>query len=188
MNNNISFRANFISPSQIKTSACKEIRTSFVELKSKCFNDRNVLRDVESQWGEGQSFATEILRDLENSIFMFNPNKRYFALTMQNKQFDKLIPKKILGLAEIIQGNGRIKLKYLQADPKNNMHSSNRKFTGIGTAILNALKTLFPKNDIVLQTAASARDFYKFNGFEEWGIENEMIFRHSKAEDLPKSQ
>ena len=68
------------------------------------------------------------------------------------------------------------------------MHSSNRKFTGIGTAILNALKTLFPKNDIVLQTAASARDFYKFNGFEELGIENEMIFRHSKAEDLPKSQ
>ena len=187
MSNNISFKAEFISPSIIKkASTGKEIRTSFVEHKSKCSKDRIALNGVESQWGEGNTFATGILSDFEKSTYDYTPNKKYFALTLQNKQWNELIPKKILGLAEIIQGEGRIKLKYLQADPKHNMHSAKRKFTGIGTAILNTLKSLFPQHDIVLQTAESARDFYIANGFEEIGKENEMIFRHSKEADLPK--
>lgn len=187
MNNNISFRANFINPGKIKkTSTCKDIPASFVELKSKCYNDRMSLKGVVSLWGEGDTFAAGILDDLESSTYDYSTNKRYFALTLQRKQMDELIPKKILGLAEIIQGKGRIKLKYLQADPKHNMHSAKRKFTGIGTAILNTLKSLFPQHDIVLQTAESARDFYIANGFEEIGKENEMIFRHSKEADLPK--
>lgn len=186
MNNNISFRANFINPGKIKkTSTCKDIPASFVELKSKCYNDRMSLKGVVSLWGEGDTFAAGILDDLESSTYDYSTNKRYFALTLQRKQMDELIPKKILGLAEIIQGKGRIKIKYLQTDPQNNIHSSKRKFRGIGTAIIDSLKALFPQDEIILQTAESAREFYKFNGFEELG-EYEMIFRHSKEADLPK--
>lgn len=191
MRNNISFRAEFIKPETIKRcyqyKPAKDLAASFVELKTNSSADRSALRGVCSLWGEGETFASSILDNFEDSVFWRETNKKYYALTLQKQHLETPNAKKFLGIAEIIQGANRIKLKFLQADPANNMHSSNPKFRGIGTAILNALKAIFPNYDIILNTAESARDFYKFNGFEELGKSgDEMIFRHSKEADLPK--
>lgn len=191
MSNNISFRAEFIKPETIKRcyqyKPSKDLTASFVELKSNSSADRSALRGVCSLWGEGETFASSILNHFEDGVFWKTTNKKYYALTMQRRQLETPAAKKILGVAEIIQGDNRIKLKFLQADPANNMHSSNPKFRGIGTAILNALKAIFPNYDIILNTAESAREFYKANGFEEIPKSLDgMIFRHSKEADLPK--
>lgn len=191
MSNNISFKAEFIRPSVIKrcyqNKPAKDLTASFVELKPGDYADREALREISSLWGEGETFASSILYDFEDSVFWREINKKYYALTLQKQKLEQPNAKKILGVAQIIQGINRIKLNYLQADPQNNMHSANPKYRGIGTSILDALKAIFPNFDIVLNTAESAREFYKANGFKELSKTlDEMIFRHSKEADLPK--
>ncbi len=183
MNNNITFKAKFINPVSINRCSMrttpKSVTASFVELSSSSKADRNALRSVNYEWGDRETFASVILSDFEGRIFGLDyKNAQYYALTLQKRDLDNPIAEKILGLAEIVTGEHGIKLKYLQADPQNNMHSSNAKYRGVGTAILDSIKTLFPNSDIEVQSTTSAESFYKFNGFKKFGPINKYIFKH----------
>lgn len=190
MTNQISFKANFIKQSTIKKCRRelpnKEFFASFVELNPHSINDRKALRGAESIWGEGETFASNILHDFENEYLWQSTNKKYYALTHQRNQLDIPVANKILGLAEVITGNDRIKIKYLQTDPQNKHNSQLQKFKGIGTAILDSLKSIFPQGDIVLESTETAINFYKENGFEKINNGNNMIFKRSTSTDLPK--
>ncbi|MCM1003184.1 MAG: hypothetical protein NC408_02455 [Candidatus Gastranaerophilales bacterium] len=181
MTNQISFKAQFIRPATItKYSAVRDykpMRASFIELKPKTTADRTALRGAESLWGEGDTFAAGIANDFEDEIFWTNTNKKYYALTLQKNHLDTPVATKILGLAEVLTGDNRIKLKYLQTDPQHKHNSPNQKFKGIGTAMLDAIKTIFPQADIVLEPAESAVDFYLENGFKRINNNTSMIFK-----------
>lgn len=90
----------------------------------------------------------------------------------------KPIADKIVGLVEVITGSPtNIKIKNLQTDPQHKYEAPDRQFIGIGTAILDILKIIFRKKDIILDAAESAVGFYEKNGFECAFDETDMIFR-----------
>lgn len=192
MNNNISFKANFISSANIKqlykTKSVQDKAVSFIELKAKSFKDRKALSAIDSLWGEGDTFASSIARDADDDIIFGGKNGRYFALTTQRKQLDEPVADKVLGVAEVRrEKENLIQLKYLQAHPDNTCFSYYKVYSGIGTAILNALKNLFPNDSILLNTVESARNFYKYNGFVELDkVSNVMMFKRSTLASLPK--
>ncbi len=181
MINPISFKANYIKPSTIKCSSTnKDITTSFVELDPLFYADRRAVTAVDYAWSNTETFAHHILCEMEGCLWNTGA-QRFFALTTQKRSFDKLIPNKILGLAEIIGGNlEQIKIKFLQVDPETNMQANNHKYTGVGRAILDAIKAIFPNQNIILESVNSERiiEFYERNGFQRIrkGGTN-MIFR-----------
>ncbi len=192
MNNNISFKAKFISPATIKRHYCtkspQEKVVSFIEFNSRSLKDRKALSAVDALWGEGDTFASSIARDIDDDIIFSLKNGRYFALTTQRKQLDEPVADKVLGVAEVRrEKENLIQLKYLQAHPDNTCFSYYKVYSGIGTAILDALKSLFPNDDIILSSVESAKEFYKFNGFEELDKSSNVLkFKRSASTNLPK--
>ena len=94
-----------------------------------------------------------------------------YALTAQQKNFDKLKPNKILGLAEMRNDNknpeNRI-LQHLQVKPSAiNLENNDKKtYKRTGTAILTSLKKIY-NNISLFADSPSTEKFYKKNGFIE---------------------
>lgn len=191
MSNNISFKAQFISPATIKQlyqiKGMQDKAVSFVELEARNINDRKAMQAVDRLWGEGDTFVAGMVGDVDYETLWGGRIHRYFALTSQLRDFDKVVADKVLGMAEIVRNSDNlINLKYLQAHPDNLYYSFAKLYSGIGTAILNSIKLHFPTDDIILNTVESAREFYKMNGFKEFDKGNILMFKHSATEDLPK--
>lgn len=191
MNNNISFKAKFISSATIKqayhSKNLQDKFVSFIELKNTEGADRTAIKELEKNWGDRKGFVEQIAQHVEADYFWKNNDRRYFALTLQREQLDQPIADKILGIAEIENKNKKnIGLTYLQVHPDNRFSSSDRTYYCVGTAMLNSLKKLFPQKNISLVTTEFARKFYRKNGFLSIGRGSKMIFKHSTTRDLPK--
>ena len=104
-------------------------------------------------------------------------SERYqvYALTSQNRDFDKLCSDDILGLAEVENGEKAVELDYLQVNPQFIFGSQCPLFREVGTGIVDSLKSLYNKV-IELTSAYSATEFYEKNGFEIFDI-NKLRYR-----------
>lgn len=183
MNNNISFKANFIAPAMIKQHRFfrkfQDKEASFIELKNAESADRMALQELEKIWGDGKGFVEQMARHIRADYFWKYNKRRYFALTLQQEQFEKPITNKILGVAEVENRNSNnIFLNYLQIHPDNRFSSCCRTYYKIGTAMINSLKDLFPQKNISLITTQFARKFYIKNGFKSVGKGSKMIFKY----------
>ena len=124
--------------------------------------DIDVLKKLRKIWPK--SFAADIYRDNRT----INDLISVYALTTQQKEFDKLSPERILGLAEITNGGDEVVLEYIQTNPAYTYEEeiNDRSYKGIGKALLNSLKNLKHINVITLSSLFSKLTFYEENGFE----------------------
>lgn len=170
----ISFKANLIRPVSVERMVdeknYKSIPTSFVELDNTSSQDLQALRKISRSWDNGKSYAWDIYNFFscsfeEDEDFLLS--KRYFAVTTQRQNFEKLSYDRVLGLAQMNDEDSYYMLEFLQVDPDTNFNEFYRKFKGVGAAMLMALKTLFNSKDIVLRPADSnVVEFYVKQGFE----------------------
>lgn len=170
MINQLAFKASYIGTAKIQRrentgEKFTPYTTSFVKLDPYSSNDFETVRDVNLKWNYGKTFASYIYEHMD--LEEHNPYyKDFYALTTQNKDFDKLYSKQILGLAQVRRTRMGIILEYLIARPDDNMHSKERNFKRIGTAIIECLKSIYNHKDISVESVDSAVEFYKANGFE----------------------
>lgn len=175
----ISFKANYINSASInRISTNTPVKASIVELNPRCAGDVSCIQDVATDWDNGMTFANNIKNHfLECNWLRFNNGKRFFALTMQRNNFENLKPYNVLGIVQITEGTSdQIKINYLQVDPSNNYFAPNRTFSKIGKVMLDSVVGLFNKN-VVLNSVASAKKFYKKYGFEQVKRSSEFILR-----------
>ncbi len=178
----ISFKAKYISRHQIKQrNNNNSINVNMVQIDPMSEKDIQSIRTVNSIWENGCTYADDILDDLYEYVETNLPHKVFFALTTQKKDFQELIPEKILGLGEVLTepNSDKIKFKRLQTTPKEEYQNPKRSLTGIGKALLSGIKTMFPVN-IILESDKDAKGFYLKNGFEFIGKKKSlsMIFKH----------
>jgi len=186
MNKTISFKANYIRPATILSNNNVPKTVSFVRLDPECVSDMEAVRDVANNWRHSTTFLLDILEEMNDCTDFFeHMGKKFFAITRQEDNFEYLTPKKVLGLAEIIQqdSSNSFKLKFLQVHPEHTAQTRKHKpseFKGIGTAILDALTEIFPNKNIKGEATAEALDFYLGYGFQKTGEKHVEFIANSK--------
>lgn len=185
----LTFKANYISPAtivRINNSNYGFKQVSFVEIDPMYKNDRLSVNKAAVSWDRhgGEGFAYDICEAL-NQIYCSgqnNDDKRFFAITTQRNDFERLAYDDILALAQVTtpeeseyHSNSKY-IDFLQIDPEYQKSNVYRTFKGVGTAMLNSIKKLYNDKNILLDSVESAIEFYTKNGFKE--IESlKMIFR-----------
>lgn len=102
-----------------------------------------------------------------------------YALTVQSKNFNRLKPGKILGLAEMRKDSSRPKedwLYYLQVNPDAmNVNSDGKNsYKHVGSSILKSLKKIYSDMFLYSEDNPNIEKFYQNNGF----IEDYILERH----------
>lgn len=165
----INFKANYIKPTYIKDSQKNKQEASFVELDITDRNDMKVLKKTTENWQD--SLADFIYEDSKDTYLWKLGGRHIFAVTKQKDNFGNLDYNKILGLAELSEAYKLNELEILQVNPEATYSTgtlSKRKYSGVGTGILDTLKDLYPTKPMKVRSVSHAVSFYKKNGFEKF--------------------
>ena len=172
--NSISFKASYIKPADIllkptdPNEAKKIIKGSFVELNPYDEKDLNSACELNEHWGFMETYAFQIFDSMEriNRRFLsYNENSKFYALTLQENNFENIDHKKILGITEVVEDEDKISINFLQVDPENTRKAPTAKYKHLGTMIIDTLKSIYEKSKIELRSTKSARKFYTAVGF-----------------------
>lgn len=171
--NGVSFGAKPINKVNIKkwdknSKTFEKFPATFVKIESNKL-DLSAINNVAQKW----KGATYIKRIATNSHWM--DMRDYveidvYALTTQEKNFDKLKPNKIIGVAEMRSDEKRPnwrKLHYLQVKPDfiNIDNSDKKKYKNVGKAIVKSLKKIYSNISLYSDDIKSVKEFYERNGF-----------------------
>lgn len=179
--NNINFKGSFINNVYIKKYNKNDYishQVSFVEINPRNKNDLKALEQIKDNWFglyEGVIYNSAF----NDSMLPENRNRSFYALTKQVDNFEKMDSSKILGIIELGKLNKYNTVNFLQVDPQylsektqkkfwaqsRQNKSHNKKYKGIGSAILEALKKMSDKS-IDLYALKGTEDFYQKNGFK----------------------
>lgn len=178
---NLSFTGNFISLINIKKLKpfTMPVKISVVEADPLVSEDLRALREVNDLWRG--NFSNVIYKDAAaiNNIGIPDEIQKFFVLTRQKENFNRLKAEDILAEGKIILDNpdkNSIYLDYLQVQPDNMFESENRIYKGIGSAFLDAIKALYKGKEINLHSLYSTLDFYKKNGFRPSGRDSNNLY------------
>ena len=172
--NTVSFTAKYICNTHIKeykkNSPPQDKEVVIVELDKKSEGDKAAIFNIAKSW--------DIPNKRNYSWCMYNSFKRekqkcksknhIYALTTQNKSFDKLDSKKILGLIQFSElPRGENSIDWFQVRPKYNyvISKDNRKYTHVGKALLEFTQKKFSKKPIYVSSSEDAIEFYEKYGF-----------------------
>lgn len=168
----INFKAKYNSNGTIKRLNKKQnydnIPAYFVELNVNSKKDLNALKKVADNW-KGNIYATDVYERLK--FYHYNNSnasaleERFFALTTQRNNFNKLNFKKILGVVEIFLPLGEDpEIEFLQTNPK--FLKKNPKIKHIGKTIVDNIKKILKDETIALYSTYNAIPFYEKQGFK----------------------
>jgi hypothetical protein len=169
---NVNFGATPISKVKIKkydTSKKKFVtaKAVFVRLDGRNDNDLKAIDYINKNWEK-----TPYTKTICTAANWMKNNEliKIYALTEQSKNYTKLRPTKILGLADMReeQEDGNV-LEHLQVKPSAiNINSNNRKYKKVGSSILKSLKKVYNQIALVSVNNPNIEKFYKDNGFIEF--------------------
>jgi hypothetical protein len=161
----VSFGAKYICPVEVLqkkwfSNEYKPMKAMLVEFDLKSKEDIAVLKKLKDRWS---GFASSIYSD----VVINKCADSVYAVTKQNDSFEKLQPRKILGLAEVFRiTRDKISLEYLQVKPKYAYDEDKfRGLKGIGGALVRFLKSQDDIKKIQVNPTYSAMDFYVKKGF-----------------------
>ncbi len=184
----INFKANYINSTIVQmkdiNNKYNDYKVAFVEFSPHKAKDVLALRDTAREWEDGDQFAKEIFRDIQEEHFAkdyYQDSKyRFFGITRQLNSLDNPISDLILGLAEVgKKSDNRAELYFFQVDPSNNMFAEETRFKGIGSAVLNSLKNLYAQREIILKSVPDEAvvSFYKKHDFKPLEFTGKLIWR-----------
>lgn len=168
------FRAKFIDTvKNIKTLE----HSSIVKIDVQNDADIKALENVAKYW-RGAKYVTNIhyaATEMKHNSKYFQYNEIY-ALISQKSDYKNLNDGEILGLVHINQADAKTAIiERIEADPEI-INAIHRKIKGIGTAMIDYLKTIY--DTIICSPAASktVKNFYIKNGFKESMILSNLFF------------
>lgn len=151
------------APSYIDTAA------ACVEIEPQNLGDINALEKISKYWTNAK-FITNIYnaaRAVRNDSKYYK-NNRIYAITTQNSDYENLNCDNILGVVHISPFEDKsIHIERIEADPQI-INSIDREYKGIGTAMLNFLKTIANKITCFPSKSVTVKNFYFKNDFIEY--------------------
>lgn len=144
---------------------------SVVELDKHNPNDKISLYATAVDWTQkGAEFAFNIFHETEKpTVFADLCAEHFYALTTQKDDFEHLDYNKTLGLMMFGESNlDNNEIIWLQGKPGTNKtkRETNREYKNVGKALIDYVKYEYSDKPIEVQSANSAIEFYKKNGFK----------------------
>ena len=185
----ITFRANYISSEQIKIKSLNDEyapeKASFIELNPKTLQDISAVEWMMGNW-QGNHFTENIY----DTFISPASGDTFFALTTQKKDFEKINPKQILGIALISpsEKDNEINIDFLETAPlytysKRNSTTQNKPFyKWIGSAMIDGILKKFNDKTVSLFATTKSIPFYRAKNFEKYTISG--IFKHKPTKLL----
>ena len=163
----INFKANYLNTTNIEklsptTKKFVPHEVSFVEINPRLKDDIKALKKMTKLWGEDSTFASPILYFAKT-----DPRKRTFFITEQKDSFEKIDPKKILGITQLGKEiAGECSIEYLETKPGLQYSDKGREYKKIGSCILDGLKEIFQDKTLKVDYIFDRVEFYLHNGFD----------------------
>ena len=180
----ISFKAKLMGETTVKlynskTSAYENRPAYFIRYDKRSEADLVSVLDTSRLWKRGDKYAKNIANNLycahKRKPFRLHINK-FYALTLQKNNFEKVNPEKVLAMAETLNKNGTMYLEFLQVNPKYTAGFANRKYKDCGQAIVESLKNIRIIKDIILASNAHSVKFYEKCGF----VQKDGLMQYTK--------
>lgn len=169
----ISFKGNLATTAVIQqlynNSSYNSIPASFVELDTTSESDLEAIGKVAKEWREGDLYAADVYNRFKTNYEnqSISDEERFFVLTKQRMNFDKLDYSKILGVAELYKPeDGPIEIEFLQTDPTYISTFDLPQIKHVGKAIIESIKQILNDKEIRLFTTPTAKSFYEKMGFK----------------------
>ena len=171
---NAGFNGTFVRASKVHkfdklTSKFNEVNTNIVLLDSFSKGDVAAVNKVAAEWGK-PSFTNTIATCFEwTGILSGKSHMRYYAITEQARNFEKLDSDKILGIAETeeIKRHKAI-LYHLQVKPSaQNLNKQSSEYKHVGVGFVRGLQHVYNKISLTSVRDDNVRGFYRFLGFRE---------------------
>lgn len=146
----------------------RNISACLVELDKNSEDDYKVLKDIAETWKVGDLYANDVYERFKSNFEnkTRTPEERFFVLTKQSKNFDKLNYTKILGVAELYKPeDSPLEIEFLQTNPKYIKTKVSPKIKHIGKAIVKGFLKIIKDKEIALFTTPNAKSFYEKLGF-----------------------
>ena len=155
--NSPNFTGKYITSVQILKNK-KPIKASLVELTKK---DANCIEDVAELWN------TRIINKLAESVYIplkDSKNPAIYAISTQDKSFEKVSPKKVLGIFEVTEKENLYTLEFLEVKPTQTYENQKRIFSEVGKRCMDYIKSKFRHRDVEIYAVKSACPFYEKMG------------------------
>ena len=168
----INFKARYLGEVTIKKRGLfryKPYKASLVEFDKKDANDLAALQTLIKNW---KGYIKYLLKSYE-------PSERTIGLTVQKRNFEKINPKKMLGILQYYEQKKSILLARFQTAPNAEYSENNykRKYKETGSRLIE--RVLPPQNNksVSLLSSDEAIPFYEKQGFKHLkGTSNFMYF------------
>ena len=187
MNNNINFKANYIKPVTIYQYSKKTynpVKANLVKCDLLNNEDLKTIEKISKKWGK-TNYVRSIYKNLKNTSH--DNSKSVYMLVLPQDSYKKVDYKNVLGCVQTVEKYNTLEIKYLQVNPEYTsdkryktdniffmffekllLGRKNTKYKGIGTEIINFIKTNYDCNDFieVIPDGIESGNFYRKNGFK----------------------
>ncbi len=186
----INFQAQLLS----KTKALKydrdngeynDVPVSFVEVSPKDSDDMKSVRNAVEYW-DGDLYGMNIANSMGTLRWSTdeNPSDKFFVITTQQKDFQKLNSDNIEAIAHIFETKKRVKVVHLQVNPDLIYTLEQPKYKHIGKSMIDSLKDKYNDRSINLISSSTAQRFYEKQGFNRTkDVENRYIWNEEAEAD-----
>lgn len=175
----ITFEAKPIKSTTIKqlntNSVYKNIPVYFAQLDPKSKYDYNSLQKAIESWRSADLYGASLFRDFKERAKIYaekrqpKENEKFWVITTQLKDFDKLKPRKILGVMKTVHSSNKgINIEFLQTNPKYKYGEIFRRYKNIGEAIWKSFVSTINKDTIYVCSTKESIDFYTKMGMKSY--------------------
>lgn len=191
--NNITFGAIPINKTTIKrydknTKEFLKIPANFLKIDANNPYDMSAINQLEKKW-KGAKYIQRIVTASHWISSRKFVEIDVYALSTQEKNFDKLKPNKILGIVEMRNDNNNPKSRkiyHLQVKPSAiNVNNLKNKYKHVGSSILKSLKKIYKRMSVFADDNPNIVQFYIRNGFiEDYQGKNHLSWNSNIFERL----
>ncbi len=164
--NNINFTGKFVKSVNIQKRVngkhYEPLPASLVKIDLKNKDDINALELATIEWGEHSYLSNIYLNALHMRRIPKPIDSDILLITTQQKDFEKLNSKEILGITQLSKSAKKIHVSYLETKFEHSYYNVTRTIKGVGDALMNEIIGLCKQGKkLTLRSSISAKKFYE---------------------------
>ena len=172
-NHNTSFQGIYKGTVKINElkKGLKQAKDVFVvELNPRDKADLKALDKLSESWSDANYSDRIYCNAVASTAKNANPfMRRFFVITKQNKDYNKIKAKDVLAQAELsfndFQAENKVWVDFLEVKPETKYGASKRKYSDVGKRFLDYFKEAYKGHKITLVPVEEAEPFYIKQGF-----------------------
>lgn len=169
----VSFRGTLVNPTSVIkdynfVAVTSNYPSSFAEVNPTDASDIATMKRLSYMFGNRGADASLI-----SDIFEYegqstrNLNSRYFLLTEQKDDLERIMPSTVLGMTKTTDmGGDNVFIDMIQVNPFYVFTNPYSHLKRCGTSIVDSLKKTFSNKDLWLHAPRNLADYFKRRGFE----------------------